>query len=91
MNNIAGGLKIAGKPDQIWGGPNSVFNKPGYVLGEPFTQPIFTPNTIMQIVISIVFISASLFVILSRRYAPTDRHWAYGALGTILGFWLRGT
>lgn len=51
----------------------------------------WAPDTIIQAAISIIFIGASLFVILSQRYAPDDRHWAYGALGTILGFWLKAS
>ena len=44
---------------------------------------------IAQLVVTGLFMGASLFVVLSKRYPPADRHWAYGALGTILGFWLR--
>ena len=47
------------------------------------------PSSFMPIIISLVLLSAALWVILSRSYQPTDRHWAYGAIGTIVGFWLR--
>jgi hypothetical protein len=43
----------------------------------------------MQVLISTVFGAASLFIVLAKRYAPKDKHWAYATLGTILGFWLR--
>ena len=39
-------------------------------------------------VVSIVVLIAALFVILSRKYADTDKKWAYGAVGTIVGYWL---
>jgi hypothetical protein len=42
----------------------------------------------MRVVISIVLLGSALWVILSGKYAPADRHWAYGALGTIIGAWL---
>jgi hypothetical protein len=46
----------------------------------------------MQCVISMVLLISSLFVILSKKlYTPQDRHWDYGMVGTILGFWLKGT
>ena len=45
-------------------------------------------HDIMQAVISVIVLCASLFVILSKRYASSDKHWAYTAIGTILGFWL---
>lgn len=50
----------------------------------------FVPNAFMPTLISVVLLAAALWVILSQRYTPTDRHWAYGALGTVVGFWLHG-
>ena len=49
----------------------------------------FSTRGIAQIVISVLLAVLSLFVIRSERYAPTVRHWAYGAIGVLLGFWLR--
>jgi len=40
----------------------------------------------MQVVVSAALLAASLFVILSKRYSPTDKHWAYATVGTLLGF-----
>jgi hypothetical protein len=73
-------------PGQIWGGSNSTFNNPGQIL---IDHSLWTPSLIIQAIITAIFVGAGLFVILSKRYAPAERHWAYGALGTILGFWLR--
>ena len=42
----------------------------------------------MAIVVSLVVLAASLFVILSKKYPPESDRWAYGAVGTIVGFWL---
>ena len=42
-----------------------------------------------QLVISAVLIVAALFVILTKRYPAQDKHWAHGALGTVVGFWLK--
>lgn len=50
---------------------------------------LWTPTLIIQATLTGIFGVACLFVIFSKRYEPTERHWAYGALGTILGFWLR--
>jgi hypothetical protein len=41
-------------------------------------------------VVSITLLSSSLYIILSRRYMPQDRHWAYATIGTVLGYWLSG-
>lgn len=44
---------------------------------------------VAQLVISAVLLIAALFVILTKKYPPQDKHWAYGALGTVVGFWLK--
>jgi len=41
-----------------------------------------------ELIISLIVLIPSLLVILSDRYSATQKHWAYGAIGTILGFWL---
>jgi uncharacterized membrane protein len=43
----------------------------------------------VEIIISVVLLVASLFIVLSSKYGPTDKHWAYGTIGTLVGFWLR--
>jgi len=53
-----------------------------------YTEVTLGIKPVMQVGISILVIAASLFVILSKRYAPRDKHWAYATVGTILGFWL---
>jgi hypothetical protein len=52
------------------------------------------PNRVrvaMQMVISIVLLAAALFIILSKMYAVEDQRWAYGTVGIVIGFWLKGT
>lgn len=36
-------------------------------------------------------LGVGLYVILSKHYAPTDTNWAYGIVGTVFGFWLKGS
>jgi hypothetical protein len=45
---------------------------------------------IMQILLSLLLVGASLYVVLAEHYDPNSKHWAFGTLGTIMGFWLRG-
>jgi len=33
--------------------------------------------------------AASIRMIMSKGYAPKDKHWAYGVVGTVVGFWFR--
>jgi hypothetical protein len=42
----------------------------------------------MQAVVSLAVLAASLFIILTHRFEPGD-HWAYGSLGMVVGYWLK--
>ena len=41
----------------------------------------WTPTLIVQAAMTVIFIGACLYVIVSKRYGPTERHWAFGTLG----------
>ena len=45
-------------------------------------------NIRMIHVITLVLLAASLWIILSNRYDDDVQKWAFGAMGSILGFWL---
>jgi hypothetical protein len=45
----------------------------------------------VQLTISALLMAASLFVILSKKYGPKEQYWAYGTLGTLVGFWLKAS
>lgn len=49
----------------------------------------FSTRVIVQIVLSVLLAALSLFVILSDRYGARQQHWAYAAIGVLLGFWLK--
>jgi hypothetical protein len=38
--------------------------------------------------VTIIFAAAALFAIFTKRVKPADKNWAYGAVGSILGYWL---
>jgi hypothetical protein len=42
----------------------------------------------IQALISLVLFGASMIVIVSKKYTDTDRNWAYGTIGALIGFWL---
>jgi hypothetical protein len=44
---------------------------------------------LMKPIISIIVLIASLYIILSNSYKADQEKWAFGSLGTILGFWLK--
>ena len=43
----------------------------------------------MPVIITVVLLVAALYVILARNFSPQDKNWAYGTLGTLVGFWLK--
>jgi ABC-type Fe3+ transport system permease subunit len=46
---------------------------------------------LMQIIISLALLAIASYIILSHGYQSQDKNWAYGTLGTIVGFWLKGS
>ena len=45
----------------------------------------------VQVVLSAVVLLASLYVVLIKKKPDTaQKSWAYGAIGSILGYWLKG-
>ena len=43
----------------------------------------------MQIITSGVILASGLWVILSGRYDADAQRWASGAIGTVVGYWLK--
>jgi hypothetical protein len=43
---------------------------------------------IMQAIVSLAVVAASLFIILTHRFEPGDR-WAYGSVGMVVGYWMK--
>jgi hypothetical protein len=59
------------------------------ILRERGLEPSpWTPKVIGGAVVTVVVLGCALYVIVSRRYRAEDKKWAYGAVGTLLGFWL---
>lgn len=42
----------------------------------------------MSAVVSLVVLASALWVIVSASYSGDARNWAFGAVGTIVGYWL---
>jgi hypothetical protein len=54
----------------------------------PSGAPGIRTRDLMQVVVTVIFATAALFAIFSKRFKPADKNWAYGAVGSILGYWL---
>jgi hypothetical protein len=44
---------------------------------------------VMQMVISTLVLLSALFIILSGRYGDAEQKWAFGVIGTVIGFWFK--
>lgn len=42
----------------------------------------------MAVVISIAILLAALYIVLSGKYPGESEKWAFGAIGTLFGYWL---
>jgi hypothetical protein len=51
-------------------------------------SPGIRTRDLMQMVVTVIFSAAALLAIFSKRLKPADKNWAYGAVGSILGYWL---
>lgn len=54
----------------------------------PGDDSVATAKLVMTFIVTSLVLLCSLFVILAKKYTDADRKWAYGAIGTILGYWL---
>jgi hypothetical protein len=52
---------------------------------DPLTFQFFCARAIL----SGVILACALYVILSKRFQPREKHWAYGVVGTLIGYWLK--
>ena len=62
---------------------------PEYVNIHRLGYIIEVPKQVVQVAISVVMLCASVCVILAPAFGPRDKHWAYGMVGIIIGFWFK--
>lgn len=43
----------------------------------------------MRQALSALLVFAALFIIMSKQYGPESEKWAFGTIGTLLGYWLK--
>jgi hypothetical protein len=41
------------------------------------------------LIVSMMVLCVALYIIISTVYAVSDKNWAYGVVGTVIGYWLR--
>ena len=46
--------------------------------------------TALQVIVSLAVLGAALYLIISKQYAVNDTDWAYGIVGVVIGYWLKG-
>lgn len=53
------------------------------------TEATLSPRFWVKVVIAAGVLAVALYIILSQNYSAASEKWAYGAIGIILGYWLR--
>ena len=48
---------------------------------------VVVTKLLMAIIVTMAVLCCALYVILAGRYRDADRKWAYGAVGSIMGYW----
>ena len=66
------------------GGGPLVLAAPGFKIDEK------TVRFFMSIVVSLAVLGCAVFVILSKNYDSSAEKWAFGSVGTVIGYWLKG-
>ena len=46
--------------------------------------------TATQVIVSFATLGAVFYVIVCKQYASNDTKWAYGIVGTVIAYWLKG-
>jgi hypothetical protein len=63
---------------------------PDLEASSPITRRNSSPDPIwVRLSMTVPILLCALFVIVSQQYSATEKNWAYGSAGTILGYWLR--
>jgi hypothetical protein len=57
-----------------------------FAMATPSKGPTIDP-IVIQGGLTIILLVAGLYVILSKQYEPSDKHWAFGTIGTLVGYW----
>ena len=59
-------------------------------VGEIVASRRWPTKMIMAVIVSLAVLGSALFIILSGNYDGSSEKWAFGAVGTIMGYWLKG-
>jgi len=43
---------------------------------------------LIRVVLSAIVLGAAPYTVLSKKYGSATERWAFGAIGTVLGYWL---
>jgi hypothetical protein len=49
-----------------------------------------SPEVWMKIAVSMSVLFGSFYVVIAKSFGPAEKHFAFGFIGTVLGYWLRG-
>jgi hypothetical protein len=55
----------------------------------PWRHPALKIGDAMMVVVSLIVLCSALYIILSRKFDDSAEKWAFGMVGSIVGFWCR--
>jgi hypothetical protein len=84
-------LRLSGRGLPVGHGNKLYRPNPSYSVARKSQFQPANLRPIMQVGVSTVFLGCAIVIVMSHAYDPQEKHWAYGTLGTILGFWLRSS
>lgn len=53
------------------------------------SQASHAVNVIMIVILTLALSSTSLYVILSQNFEESEQKWAFGVVGTLVGYWFK--
>jgi hypothetical protein len=76
-----------------WMIPTPLFYSPFYPVGPPsLSTATLTPFILkrnIELCLTPIVVCVSFFAAISERHSAREKYCAYGAIGVVIGFWLR--
>jgi multisubunit Na+/H+ antiporter MnhB subunit len=61
------------------------------LTAQPSIEITAAARVFMEAAVSLAVLGSGLWIMVSNGYEAGDKQWATGALGAVLGYWLKGT
>lgn len=62
---------------------------PKFVTPVRWKHPYLRLGDVMMVIVSFAVLASALFIILSQKYDDAAEKWAFGMVGSLIGFWCK--